>query len=600
MRKENSTFITKFISEEGTKLENRDYYGFVELDYFACYVLADSLDEDPFHNSAQIAVESIIQSFSTDPSMRAAKISGYIKQADKDLKAIRDGMRLKASVTVIVTDYRKLRYCSVGNSRFYLLRNDRFLIQSKDQSLTRNLVDKERLPLDKAALHEERNNLYSYLGKPRFEAPEVSKKIALKDGDTLLALTRGIWEYCDDGELFDASKDAKDPEDILNQVEELILSKQPDEIDNYTLAATFIDKVYEKPKSARRWKRILMIAIPILVILITLFVVWFISHRKKLAQEASLISHLESGEAYLRYDNYNKARDDYSEAIKLAQSLKKDKEKNESDANLKLIDQIILADSYLMEQDYQMALDQYLNALVLSYEADNIGKTYIEKQLEKTRAYIEVFDLLEEGDRKKSIDDLDGAKAAYQQAKLKASGLYFNDAKKEAVDKITEIDNELAEIKKAQEQQEQEDTQKAAEESKAAEEEVKEAAMQEVQESIVEQELEKQERLNAQKNAIELEVQGNDYFKEGSYSSAITYYEISSTMYQDLDMWEKVASLQKKIETAEKLMNEQSKNETAAAQQPETQPVTEASIPPTTEAEQILEPGQQTTENNHE
>ncbi|MBA8895164.1 hypothetical protein B0I61_000503 [Clostridium saccharobutylicum] len=41
MRKLNSKFETSFISEEGTYLQNKDYFAFVELDNYACYVIAD-------------------------------------------------------------------------------------------------------------------------------------------------------------------------------------------------------------------------------------------------------------------------------------------------------------------------------------------------------------------------------------------------------------------------------------------------------------------------------------------------------------------------------------------------------------------------------
>ena len=46
MRRINSEFKTANMSEEGHKLSNRDYFGYVEMDDFACYVLADSLDEE--------------------------------------------------------------------------------------------------------------------------------------------------------------------------------------------------------------------------------------------------------------------------------------------------------------------------------------------------------------------------------------------------------------------------------------------------------------------------------------------------------------------------------------------------------------------------
>ena len=43
MRKYNSSIRTAFISEAGNQLRNNDYFGFVELDKFACYVIADGI-----------------------------------------------------------------------------------------------------------------------------------------------------------------------------------------------------------------------------------------------------------------------------------------------------------------------------------------------------------------------------------------------------------------------------------------------------------------------------------------------------------------------------------------------------------------------------
>ena len=190
MRRINSNFRTGFISEEGQKISNRDYFGYVEMDNFACYVLADSLDGETRSNSAQFVVESLIRSFGENPTLRKGKLKKYIQNAHRELRKMRGGMHLKASVVLAVTDYKKLRYCYVGNSRLYLLRNPRFLIQTKDQSLTRSLIDDRKIPLDQAAQHEERNNLYSYLGGKETPRPVISKKIRLEDGDVLEIMTR--------------------------------------------------------------------------------------------------------------------------------------------------------------------------------------------------------------------------------------------------------------------------------------------------------------------------------------------------------------------------------------------------------------------------
>ena len=53
MRKENSEFKTKFISEPGSYLHNADYFAFVELKDYACYCIADGIDTDELQQLLQ-------------------------------------------------------------------------------------------------------------------------------------------------------------------------------------------------------------------------------------------------------------------------------------------------------------------------------------------------------------------------------------------------------------------------------------------------------------------------------------------------------------------------------------------------------------------
>ena len=77
MRRINSDFQTLHISEEGQKLSNRDYFGYVEMDDFACYVLADSLDDEPAVNSARLVVEVLSVTLRKHPRWERA-LSGDI------------------------------------------------------------------------------------------------------------------------------------------------------------------------------------------------------------------------------------------------------------------------------------------------------------------------------------------------------------------------------------------------------------------------------------------------------------------------------------------------------------------------------------------
>lgn len=63
------------------------------------------------------------------------------------------------------------------------------------------------------------------------------------------------------------ANDAKEPKDILEQTEDFVLKNQEERsIDNYSLAVTFVNKVYQSPKKPVSVKKILMTVLPILLV----------------------------------------------------------------------------------------------------------------------------------------------------------------------------------------------------------------------------------------------------------------------------------------------------------------------------------------------
>ena len=153
MRKQNSEFLTAFTSEANQKLKNTDFFGFVELDKFACYVIADGIDDNVDGTSARLAVDSVISAFMEAPSIRKRAVRRYLRAANHALLTARSKMKLKASVTVVVTNYVKLRYGQAGNTRFRLYRDGFLRMQSRDNSLSMDMVQEEKLEADKIAQH---------------------------------------------------------------------------------------------------------------------------------------------------------------------------------------------------------------------------------------------------------------------------------------------------------------------------------------------------------------------------------------------------------------------------------------------------------------
>ena len=545
MRKENAGFRTAFLSEEGSKLLNRDYFAYVELDNLACYVAADSLDDEKTKNSAEIVVKTILREFTEHPSLSSFSIKRNLRKAHRELISDKDGMRLRASVSVFVTDYVKFRYASVGNSRALLIRNDRILYESKDQSLTENMVEDEILPKDKAALHEERNNLYSYLGQTGKQPQvQISRKKKLANGDILILETRGIWENCDNGELLDCAKEVSTPQEVADNVEDLILGKLKKEIDNYTISVTFVDKVYLNPKKRMSLKKILAIVIPIAVILLAVLIALFVRWRIREGKRKDMEQYLASAEEYVSYHNFEKAGEEYKEAQALAKSLKAEEEQEEIDKMLLFLEQIMQGDAAMEEEDYEKAGEFYQKAWELSGKMGDTGKDYLSGQQEKIEDYQELFELLDSGERKEDYGDYAGAIELYKQAKAMAGRLYDTEARNEALEKQREAEEKLEELRQEELAELEERIQKAIEDEQVA------------------QELEDQSLMNDKKNALEIESKGNELMKEEDYLSAITYFETAMGMYENLEMPERVKTLSAQIESCKKL-NEEAKRRAA-------------------------------------
>lgn len=439
-------------------------------------------------------------------------------------------MHLKVAVVVAVTDYRKLRYCHVGNCRLYLIRNARILERTTDQSLTQNLVERDRVILDQAARHEERNNLYSFLGERGKPDIQISRRKKLEAGDLFIQLTRGVWEQCEESQFLQIVNDAKETRDILDQTEDLILKEQNSrDIDNYSMAVTSVDKVYPCPKKPVSVKKILLLVLPVLLVTITVSVALFLRHRSIRNKTESLLHYMESGEEYLAHNNYQKAKEEYGEARQLADSLRREQAYEEADQYMKLAEQVILADETLAGEEYQKAQELYLAARRMSVEAGNVGLSYIDGQLGRTEGYIRVFDLIAQGERKEEYGNLKGAIALYKEAKEKAAALYFMEGKKEALE-----------------------LQMAAEEILEKEQQEAEQRLREqIEAEAADRALDNEQRTNDQHSAIELENQGNELLAEGSYESAITFYQAAQVIYNRLELSELAEGILPKIAAAQ-------------------------------------------------
>jgi protein phosphatase len=107
--------------------------------------------------------------------------------------------------TVVMTVWRKgsntIYIASVGDSRAYLIRNEKIEQLTIDHSIAQALVEAKTISVAEARVHKYRNVLWKYLGcKEVGEGPEV-KTQTIKVGDYLLLCSDGLSSFVPDDQL---------------------------------------------------------------------------------------------------------------------------------------------------------------------------------------------------------------------------------------------------------------------------------------------------------------------------------------------------------------------------------------------------------------
>ena len=593
MRKSNSIFKTAFVSESGAELTNKDYFAYVEFDDYACYVLASGITDFETSEAAKEAVEHLLLSFEEHPSMSSGTLKRYMNETNERLLNSSHAHRLKASVIMVVTNYEKFRYAAAGNVRLRMYRKGRFLIGSSDMSLADDLIKKGEsdTPLDR---HEERHNLYAYLGKKEMFKPFVSKTYKLDDADIISIYTQGLWEHVDAQEIDEIFADASDdPKESVDLLEDVLLSRQPKDLKSYTIVAIFVNKIYRDPDRERKRQRYIKIALIILVILLIIVIIWYIFHRIRQNKIEEMQTYMERTQTFMNQENFKRAMENAQKALPLARELKLEEEETSITENVMILDAITQANDFFDQGNYTSAYEYYNKALNYSATTDKATRDFIQHRHSVLESQLNLEQFMRLGDYVLQQGFFDEAEAMYRRAANVASTIHDKDGFDRAMNAIagvyakqaelrkdaeTKLDKKKQDLDQKLEQQRQTalaDSLKKGDDLLAAGDlngaqaayldarnlSNNPAELQPINEALgqVSQERAKkkldeqtsdEERQKQFKAATETETKGDESFAAGDYESAQMYYLTAIEKFNVLVETEKVKSIQGKFDVA--------------------------------------------------
>ena len=481
MRNLNSKLVMDFISEQGYDSIDKTYVAYTPLENYVCIAVAESYDNETEENSAQLAVEAVLTAFEKKPSLK--RLREYFRYANEQVLLHSTRSQLKVSLTVLVSDYTRMRYAYCGNTRLYILYENLFIHKSKTQTqYEQQLVQDGEAQTDPEEIH----NLTGYLGKENRCKPFVSKVIGLTEGATILFATSNLWGGLSEIEILDAYEYTKTGKEFLEILQELLLSRQEERdqrMGSFTAAFLYIEKTFKEDASKKKKKKRMIwmaVLLPLVLVLAAGIVIAWIRalDRRKIKQ---IEENDRRGARYAEYGNYDKALTIYEESVKQAETL--------SLANWQYIEEKRELTETVTDREAILTLYQEAEAAFLGGQYEQAVKLYTQVQkeavyqefdtlskdaqtkVEQITARLLILQYISLGDLYQSTEDYDDALFQYNRALNELTKQIDLELQGDVQAKIFAIRQKQQEDTKAQEEAQQEEAQQKAEaeaEEKAA------------------------------------------------------------------------------------------------------------------------------------
>lgn len=151
--------------------------------------------------AAQIAVQAMVESFQREATPTVADPFMFLQKsmhnAHHSIIEFAQANRLKDSprttCVALIVQNNVAYWAHAGDSRLYLLRDGKVLAHTRDHSRVQVLKDQGLINEAQAAVHPDRNKVYSCLGGNKSPEIEFSRKTPLEAGNVLVLCTDGLW-----------------------------------------------------------------------------------------------------------------------------------------------------------------------------------------------------------------------------------------------------------------------------------------------------------------------------------------------------------------------------------------------------------------------
>ena len=186
--------------------------------------------------ASRLAVEAIGRHFERDAAASVApadRLAEAIRQANREVHAAsRHDAELRGMGTTVVAllvDPEGAWVAHVGDSRAYLVRDDRLEALTEDHSVVAELMRRGLLTPDEAEVHPRRNEILRSVGVDETVEAEL-RRIELAPGDRIVLCSDGLCGVVSDEEILDLARDGSAERAVAALIEAANAAGGPDNV----------------------------------------------------------------------------------------------------------------------------------------------------------------------------------------------------------------------------------------------------------------------------------------------------------------------------------------------------------------------------------
>jgi serine/threonine protein phosphatase PrpC len=236
---------TAVLTSAGGRQQEEDFAGFLVLQEFACWALADGLGgHRGGATAAQLAVDATLTAFRGAPGCASETLAEYFTRANQAIAARQKEeprlAEMRSTLVVLVSDFHRAVWGHMGDSRLYYFKRGKVFFQTKDHSVPQALCNAGEITFEQIRFHEDRNRLLRCLGSEEAGRPVIGQTArAIEAQDAFLLCTDGFWEHVTESDMEEALGCAAGAEDWLKNMEATLKRRATGAYDNYSAIAVW-------------------------------------------------------------------------------------------------------------------------------------------------------------------------------------------------------------------------------------------------------------------------------------------------------------------------------------------------------------------------